>query len=119
MTPTTPTGQYRDEIDAILRDLHTSFLNIVGDEFAPKKEGGSPERQRLLGLLAETTPLTLEAEAKLSALLTRVENEAKQAELKNVGGMLISSDGQIIDVLLKDYVDGRIAALQAAQKGTG
>lgn len=62
-----------------LREFVTDILDIVGDEFAPKKDGGSPERKKLLGLLRKIVPLQIRKEAELNqtilALLSRIEDE--------------------------------------------
>lgn len=53
----------------ILKTFLVDILEIIGDEFAPKQESGSPERQRLLGLIIETVPAQDEALHQLHALI--------------------------------------------------
>jgi hypothetical protein len=64
------------DIDEVLSELVIDILALVGDEFAPKQENGSPERQRLLGLLAEIVPMKLEAKKQILELIV----EARQVD---------------------------------------
>ena len=57
------------EINQILYDLLIEIVEIVGDEFAPKQANGSPERQRLLGLITELVPLLHKTEAKIEKVI--------------------------------------------------
>ena len=64
--------------EEILSDLKVSFLELVGDEFAPKVEVGSTERKKLLGLIATSIPIFAEA---LTALNEWVESEKLEARI--------------------------------------
>jgi hypothetical protein len=71
------------ELVQILGDLEVGIMGLVGDEFAPKQENGSPERKRLLGLLNKThfhKTLALQA---LTTLCSRRERESFEAGQKD------------------------------------
>jgi hypothetical protein len=64
------------ELQDIVQELETGILDIVGEEFAPKQEGGSPERKRLLGLIGKTYFCKEEA---IEQLETFISSETKKA----------------------------------------
>lgn len=64
-----------DRLLEILDRFQVDILELVGDEFAPKQEGGSPERKRLLGLIAEIHPLK---EAALKACEAEVDKARRE-----------------------------------------
>lgn len=73
-----PTPIPKDTVEEVLSQLEADILQIVGDEFAPKQENGSPERKRLLGLISETYKAKAEAAAKIERMLV----EARVEELE-------------------------------------
>lgn len=60
-------------IEEILGKFEADILHVVGDEFAPKQEGGSPERKRLLGLIGELIPVLDEAKTAIESLIAEAE----------------------------------------------
>lgn len=65
-------------IEGIIKQFLVEVMEVVGDEFAPKQEGGSLERQRLLGLLVHTVPLQIET---AQALEFYINNKVKEARI--------------------------------------
>lgn len=66
------------QLEDIVKELHNGILDIVGDEFAPKQESGSPERRRLLGLITQTGPLIFDTEIRIRNLfLDLIEKSRK------------------------------------------
>lgn len=74
------TTEREQRITDIINRLQVDILEVVGDEFAPKKRVSTPERRRLLGLIPDMFPYRQEAEKALEALLVEVEREAKLQE---------------------------------------
>lgn len=68
------------QIDEVLRDLQVEILELVGDEFAPKSEKGSDERQRLLALTVPIYPLLTEAKAQIKQLIAKGAAERARDE---------------------------------------
>lgn len=58
-----------------IRLIIVDVLEIVGDEFAPKQEGGSEERKRLLGLIMQTVDIEKTSRAAITALIQEAVNE--------------------------------------------
>ena len=54
-----------EELGDILNKFEVLVLELVGDEFAPKVEGGSPERKRLLALIGRVFPIKQDIEQML------------------------------------------------------
>lgn len=56
-------------LEDTIKKLEVDILEVVGDEFAPKQENGSPERKRLLGLIGKTSPLRIDATQSIRDLI--------------------------------------------------
>lgn len=52
-------------VEEVLKRFEVEIFDVIGDEFAPKQEGGSSERQRLLGLLIKIVPAFEEAKSAI------------------------------------------------------
>src|SRR5687768_1546992 len=97
-----------DRVKELLGQLSADILHIVGDEFAPKQDGGSPERKRLLGLLSQTVPLTIEAEKKIKKIIA---SERTQAVIEELEYWADKSDDLDMSYNYEDFKE-RIANLQ-------
>jgi hypothetical protein len=102
-----------EKLEELLKNFETSILEIVGREFAPKQKGGSPERKRLLGLVADIHPELEEAKLAIKRMLL----EARKDELDNLPRIEDSNhieDGRgvtISDSCIECHIRVRKAAL--------
>lgn len=72
----TPNQSIDSWLDESLRKFEVALFELVGDEFAPKQENGSPERKRLLGLLLEAQKLRTETAQQIKSKLQETVEEA-------------------------------------------
>ena len=107
----TPKPQANKTIDEILKDLVVGFLEAVGNEFAPKQEYGSPERKILLGLIAQTTPLTAESTKAIEALITEARIDENNRHNENCHNKTTAFDATEHKLGSSDFID-RIAQLK-------
>lgn len=98
----------------LFRQLQVDVMEIVGDEFAPKQESGSPERKRLLGLLGKITPLFLEAEKAILTEVAHHERRAAKKELELLEQIDFSEpdNDELEPMDLETYIQHRLAELE-------
>src|SRR5690348_2475783 len=63
------TSEPYDWLGDILGKLEVDLFELIGDEFAPKQKNGSPERKRLLALIAPAHPIVEKAKQAIIAQL--------------------------------------------------
>lgn len=76
----TPVTTLDSEIQDILSKLQVDILEVVGDNFAPKQESGSPERKKLLGMIGTIHPLKEQAAHSINQLIAQKQSEARQTD---------------------------------------